>query len=693
MSVFSCVMMGGLISALALGAQEPGPALIREEVLFDFSGGKAPERTTLNASKTQSARRKEGGLQVRFGHVEWPHIMFNAPPELWDWSAFSGIAVRVHNPTRESVDFSIRLDNAGADGWQACNNATSSVGPGRTQTLEMRFNTGEPEPLWGMRGVPKMPPRGEGAVIDPAKITAFQVFIPRPQQEHTLILEKVWLFGWDGTLAGIPMPFINRFGQYMLEDWPGKLKDEKEFSERADAERAAWEKAPMLPERDRFGGWAGGPQLEGTGWFRTEKVNGKWWLVTPEGRLFLSIGMDCVGTWEVTFVEKREPWFEWLPAADDPDFGGFYGHNSGAHSMADTIGGAGRTFSFYRANLFRKYGPEWPDRWRESVYPRLKHWGFNTIANWSQADVLEKSDMPYVVSSGLWGVPKIEGARGYWAKMMDVHDDAFETAAEKTAADLAKHHSENPLCIGYFLDNELAWEGVKLGALASPPEQPARKALVAMLQEKYADIAALNAAWGTNAADWDHLESPGDKSAAAQADLSEYLYRFALRYFQTIQNAVRKHAPNQLYLGCRFAGAPDEAVRAAAEVVDVVSFNLYYREIPRDKWTDLMDRPAIIGEFHFGALDRGMFHTGLVRTKDQNERAAAYAKYLRSVAEHPLFVGCHWFQYVDEPTTGRWFDGENYNIGFLDVTDTPYPELVESARKVHDEVYKIRFGE
>ncbi|MBW7866509.1 MAG: hypothetical protein GX580_01710 [Candidatus Hydrogenedens sp.] len=693
MGVFSCVTVGGVLAAMALAAPDPSPALVREEVLFDFSGGKAPEQTTLNAAKTRPASRNEGGLEVCFGLVEWPHIMFNAPPELWDWSAFSGIGVRVYNPTKDSVDFSLRLDNAGADGWQACNNAAAAVGPGRTQTLEMRFNTGEPEPLWGMRGVPKMPPRGEGAVIDPAKITAFQVFVPRPQQEHTLILEKVWLFGWDGSLAGIPMPFINRFGQYMLEDWPGKLKDEKEFSERAAAERDAWEKAPMLPERDRFGGWAGGPQLEGTGWFRTEKVNGKWWLVTPEGRLFLSIGMDCVGTWEVTFVEKREPWFEWLPAADDPDFGGFYGHNSGAHSMADTIGGEGKTFSFYRANLFRKYGPEWPERWRDSVYPRLKHWGFNTIANWSQGDVLEKSDMPYVVSSGLWGVPKIEGARGYWAKMMDVYDDAFETAAEKTAADLAKSHGGNPLCIGYFVDNELAWEGIKLGTLASPPEQPARKALVAMLREKYADIAALNAAWGTNAADWDHLESPGDKSAAAQADLSEYLHRFALRYFQTIQNAVRKHAPNQLYLGCRFAGAPDEAVRAAAEVVDVVSFNLYYREIPRDKWTDLMDRPAIIGEFHFGALDRGMFHTGLVRTKDQNERAESYAKYLRSVAEHPLFVGCHWFQYVDEPATGRWFDGENYNIGFLDATDTPYPELVESARKVHGEVYKIRFGE
>ena len=155
---------------------------------------------------------------------------------------------------------------------------------------------------------------------------------------------------------------------------------------------------------------------------------------------------------------------------------------------------------------------------------------------------------------------------------------------------------------------------------------------------------------------------------------------------------MRRHAPNQLYLGCRFSGAPDPVVRAAGEATDVVSFNLYQRRIPEGKWTDLIDRPALIGEFHFGALDRGMFHTGLVRTRDQKERAEAFARYVESVAAHPLFVGCHWFQYVDEPVTGRTHDGENYNIGFVDVTDTPYPELSEAARAINGKIYRLRAG-
>lgn len=67
-----------------------------------------------------------------------------------------------------------------------------------------------------------------------------------------------------------------------------------------------------------------------------------------------------------------------------------------------------------------------------------------------------------------------------------------------------------------------------------------------------------------------------------------------------------------------------------------------------------------------------------------------YKQYIESVEDNPAFVGCHWFQYYDEPLTGRFADGENYNIGFVSVTDTPYPEMVDGAKAVHAEVYKRR---
>lgn len=664
--------------------------------LVDFGAETLPDFIILNNTRLERVPFDGGhAARVRFEQADWPNVFFKAPDGAWDWSAYAGVAVSLYNPTDASVQVAMRVDNEGTDGVNHCNYVNAGVPPRGRFLISLRFNVGAPERFWGMRGVPNYGPLGQGPVIDASKIVAFQVFLPRPQREHTLIFEKAWLFGASGATAGeVPMPFVDRFGQYKHENWPGKLYEEAEFAARRESEEKALAAAPALPGRDRFGGWADGPKRQATGWFRTEKIDGKWWLITPEGTLFFSLGMDCVGTWELTFVERREDWFEWLPGPDEKPFAGLYLEVSGAHSGAEIIGGKGRAFSFYRANLIRKYGESWPELWRNTAYRRLQTWGFNTIAAWGQADVLEHSPIPYVVSSSISGVPPIEGATGYWAKMMDVYAPVFPEAVDKALAWLQGQHGKNPLCIGYFVDNELAWEGVALGALNSPAEQPARRELLRRLQEKYDSIAALNAAWATDAPDWESLRAPESLNDAATADLDAFLYAFAHRYFQTILDTGRKYAPNQLYLGCRFSSDPAPAVRACADVADVVSFNLYYTSIPSDKWTgaDDLGKPIIIGEFHFGALDRGMFHTGLVAAQDQDDRAAHYVDYVRSVADHPAFVGCHWFQYVDEPITGRWFDGENYNIGFVDVTDTPYPELTAAARRVHAEVYERRYG-
>jgi hypothetical protein len=100
------------------------------------------------------------------------------------------------------------------------------------------------------------------------------------------------------------------------------------------------------------------------------------------------------------------------------------------------------------------------------------------------------------------------------------------------------------------------------------------------------------------------------------------------------------------------------------------------------------DKPLIIGEFHFGALDRGLFHTGLVPVENQAARARSYKDYVLGALKHPQFVGTHWFQYMDEPTTGRVYDEENYQIGFVDIADTPYAETIAACREVGNQLYR-----
>ena len=101
--------------------------------------------------------------------------------------------------------------------------------------------------------------------------------------------------------------------------------------------------------------------------------------------------------------------------------------------------------------------------------------------------------------------------------------------------------------------------------------------------------------------------------------------------------------------------------------------------------------PVMVGEFHFGAMDRGLFHAGLVDVESQQARGQAYETYVRSALEHPNFIGTHWHQFSDQAATGR-FDGENFQVGFTDCCDTPYYETINHIRKVGYDMYGIRSG-
>ena len=166
----------------------------------------------------------------------------------------------------------------------------------------------------------------------------------------------------DALYTGVADPY----GQFSRADWPGKLHSEFEFAPRRAAESLALAAAPHLPGRDDYGGWADGPTLPATGFFTTTKRDGRWWLVTPKGHLFLSFGMDCVNRWAATIVEPRAALFTGLPAPTDP-LAKFYGQED--HVLYGPYK-SGRTFNFYEANLQRKYGPDFEQVWGDTSLAR-----------------------------------------------------------------------------------------------------------------------------------------------------------------------------------------------------------------------------------------------------------------------------------------------------------------------------------
>ena len=82
-----------------------------------------------------------------------------------------------------------------------------------------------------------------------------------------------------------------------------------------------------------------------------------------------------------------------------------------------------------------------------------------------------------------------------------------------------------------------------------------------------------------------------------------------------------------------------------------------------------------------------MLHTGLRSVGSQAQRGEVYRMYLRTALANPAIVGTHWFQYGDQAVTGRG-DGENYQIGFVDICDTPYAETIDATRVIGERMYE-----
>ncbi len=107
---------------------------------------------------------------------------------------------------------------------------------------------------------------------------------------------------------------------------------------------------------------------------------------------------------------------------------------------------------------------------------------------------------------------------------------------------------------------------------------------------------------------------------------------------------------------------------------------------------ELLGMPIIVGEWHFGALDAGLPASGIGHVPDQTARGQAFRVYLEDAAAKPWCVGVHYFQLYDQSAIGR-FDGENYNIGFVDVCNRPYAPLMAAARASHERLYQVAAGE
>jgi hypothetical protein len=623
-----------------------------------------------------------------------------------DFSQAGAVAIDITNPNGTEADFMIIVhDSSGGsihNYFSVPANSSQSIAllTCATNLPASVGMTNLPSPYAGVNSVPGYPG-------DRAKLSSVHDVMIAPWGSSpvtSLVISNLRLLpqvNWTNILTG----HVDAYGQSSLFSWAGKLTDPSQFATRRAAEESSFGNL-LAGTVDAYGGSLNLPAQMATGHFRTAKVNGKWWLVTPSGHLFFMNGVDGVNPTSsatATIVSNRQSQFASLPVNSDP-----LAQNYLDASTLDT-NASGTAYDFYTANLQRKYGVNWAPSFLSTLQSRFQTWGLNTLGSFSSATVTNSHILPYIKKTDIIGTfNTVSTGSDAHGPMPDPFDPLFKSAAIQQANSLAPLNFD-PYLIGFVVNNEPSWTGLSstatapyalaLGTLSqNASTSPAKAEFVAELSREYVRISRLNRAWNTHFVSFAAMKAPlafsANISYAMQRDLSHWVGIYAKQYYKIVSSAFKAVAPNTLFFGSSLSRFTPQVVSAEATYCDVLAFNMYGTEV----WpsitsaTQNLNLPMVSTEWNFTSTSEGLYGAFSNATPDQTSRAQAYTNYVQTMLTNPNFVGCNFFLYTDYPTAGSIDDQQNNVEGLVDVTDTPYPQMVSAIQSVAKTLYQTRWA-
>jgi hypothetical protein len=448
------------------------------------------------------------------------------------------------------------------------------------------------------------------------------------------------------------IPVIDEFGQVNLVDYPEKIHSLEQLRGEWAAEDKAL--AGSIPDYNysKYGGYMQ-KQVKGTGFFRVEKVDGRWWFVDPEGYLYLHVaasGIGAGGGGNIRDMNKRgEMWLKEMPP----------------EQFIQTNNQGVRTPNFGAWNLYRRYGGDnYREKALETTVKRMERLGVN-VGTQSMASI----GIPKPFTSYLRNL----GMENELMGLADIYAPGWEAMLDSSLRATLPQEKDNPWIIGYFVGNEPGWQK-KETQLCSLILQGRDRPIKVEL-EKYLQI----------------------HGNTVQHQM-EFVHKTFGIFLQTVKKTMKRYDPNHLNLGIRFGNLNSLEGRGLLQEVcrdafDIISINEYYDKPRKDLYDTMyakMGLPYLIGEFHFGTTDRGL-SSSLWQVDDQEERGVAYRYYMEQGYSHPALIGTTWFQWGDQDVSGRG-DGENFAHGVYDVTDRGYKYMVEAMMETNIRLYDIHSG-
>ncbi|MBO4979172.1 MAG: DNRLRE domain-containing protein [Clostridia bacterium] len=380
------------------------------------------------------------------------------------------------------------------------------------------------------------------------------------------------------------------------------------------------EYAEKLTEYDIYGGIANaGFKGEATGYFHTEKIGERTYIIDPLGNPFFAMGANtvCIGD----------------------------SFNHPGYSVA-------------------KYGDE--TGFYKGISKELKETGVNLVWVSPQAD----NDQLLRVKDGLSVVISVKGVGAYMAELgrsqvseglyphnntINVFDPDFVTTTFKKNAELIIEgsYSTLPRVFGYIADNELP-SGVTLLEryltldTAEPTNAFSYATAWAWLARR------MDTAYPT----LDEYRSSPDKDAIN----SEFLSFMYARAYKVIGDSIRAVDPNHMYMGSRVHGicmTNEGYLRAAGQFLDILTLNLYGGLNPDAETISNLykysGKPFIVTEFFakgMDAIDANGYKlansTGAgILVDTQKDRADYYEHYALAMLEAKACVGWTWYRFRD----------------------------------------------
>lgn len=384
--------------------------------------------------------------------------------------------------------------------------------------------------------------------------------------------------------------------------------------------------------KDKYGGRTD-VRSNGTGFFTKKKIDGKWWLLTPDGNSFLYLtatGMRYKGN----------------------------GRNGGG------------AYSRYTE---QKYGSK--ERWAEKFPELLNEIGLNAIGHWSD-EILTAINYPYlyqlsisaranIITEGEVGLP--EDAH---YKVSDPYGEQFIQDVRDIVEEHVLPRAKDPYLIAWTTGNESDWAGynrkgyqpfpILMSYVRMSPHRAGHAKAVEFLRDRYQDdFSAFEKVWATSAESFSDLfaqESviaPIDLNVASK-DSSEFLYQTVRLYSEIIAQEIRRVDINHLVIADRLGGIAstyEPIIRAFSQYFDILALNEYKQVLPigtMEYYASLVDMPLVLSEHsmrHRGSTPKPTGAGAILSTAA--DRKLAVISNGRALFSSPYIVGMEWFKFID----------------------------------------------